>query len=287
MSQAEQLVHAELSRNREAVPQASNPVIETLSADEATLAVRLEQADIPTLLMTVAHLTGDLSILKSQWRPVIDMAGVATSGMTAEVEAQVRTLCLERLRAFRDSGTAVPARPSDAQLRRIGDWFMGPVIEPYLPMVAEELVANGEDPRQPAWSKGALAPTRDFHVAIIGAGESGLCLAFRLKQAGVPFTIYEKTVNWEAHGSKTTTRDVVSTLTAFFTVTLSRAEPGKTTSVPRKTCLPTCRKLRQTRDSMSTSALTPGSNRQAGTRRLPCGISWFQPATAPNASETT
>lgn len=192
MSQAEHLIHAELSGARSEIPQASNPVIETLCADDATLARYLEYADIPTLLMTTAHLTGDLSILKQQWRPVIDMAGVAISGMSADGEAEVREFCLHRLCAFRNSGAAVPQRPTDEQLQHIADWVMGPVIKPYLPMLAEELVANGEDPRQPSWSKATVAPIRDFHVAIIGAGESGLCLAFRLKQAGVPFTIYEK-----------------------------------------------------------------------------------------------
>jgi 4-hydroxyacetophenone monooxygenase len=168
-----------------------NTTLASLECDDETLRGHLQGADIPTLLMTVAHLTGELDVLKPDWKPVVAM-GVAGSGMNADVEAQVREFCLHRLLAFRDSGLPVPARPTSDQLHAIGTWLMGSDIEPYLPLIAEELVTAEEDPRAPRWHKEHVAAGRDFKVVIIGAGESGMIAALRFKQAGVPFVVYEK-----------------------------------------------------------------------------------------------
>ena len=40
-------------------------------------------ADLPTLLMTTAHTTGDLSVLRDEWRPV-DVLGVAECNVSDE-----------------------------------------------------------------------------------------------------------------------------------------------------------------------------------------------------------
>jgi len=160
--------------------------------DIALLRKHLQGADIPTLLMSVAHLTGDLGLLKPEWRPEIDVSGVAVSKLAPATHAEILELCHARLTAFLASGAEPPRRPTLDQLHRFGEWLVGPVLEPYLPLVAEELVTEDDDPRRPTWHKDKVAPDRDFHVAIIGAGESGLIAAYRLKQAGVPFTIYEK-----------------------------------------------------------------------------------------------
>ncbi len=170
---------------------AGSPPAADFAVDGATLRQHLAQADIPTLLLTVAHLSGDLSLLRDEWRPTLAL-GVAMSGLTQAQEAEVRALCCERLVAFRDRGAPMPPRPTYDQFVRMATWLMGAVIAPWLPLVAEELVFAGDDPRAPGWTKEQVAPGRDFHVAIIGAGESGLVTAFRLKQAGVPFVIYEK-----------------------------------------------------------------------------------------------
>ena len=192
MSQVQRLVRAEFTPAVNVVPTSANPMIKTVPADDAELARHLSAADLPTLLMTVAHLSGDYAVLKPEWRPVVDISGVAKSALEPAADTAARVFCLARLQALRASHTPLPARPTFDQLVQVGEWLMGPVITPYLPLVAEELVADGEDPRRPTWSKQTLDPDRDFHVAIIGAGESGIAAAYRLKQAGVSFALYEK-----------------------------------------------------------------------------------------------
>jgi len=148
-------------------------------------------ADLPTLLVTTAHTTGDLSVLRNGWRPV-DVLGVAQCNVSDEEKAFIREECYRRLANHSKRGGQSPARPTYDLLRGIGEWFLGSSIEPLIPLLAEELIFDGHDLRQPQWNKETIAPDRPFHVAIIGAGESGIIAAVRLKQAGIPFTIYEK-----------------------------------------------------------------------------------------------
>jgi 4-hydroxyacetophenone monooxygenase len=151
----------------------------------------LSGADLPVLLMTVAHTTGDLSILRDEWRP-IDVLGVARCDVSAAEEEHIRETCLQYLERYWASNATLLGRPSYDLLRGIGEWFLGNAIEPYIQLLAEELVVGSDDLRRPQWTKQAIDPERPFRVVIIGAGESGIILAVRLKQAGIPFVIYEK-----------------------------------------------------------------------------------------------
>lgn len=148
-------------------------------------------ADLPVLLMTVAHTTGDLSVLRPEWRP-IEVLGVGRCEVPQEEQAKIRQECFQRLVDYRSAGHRILTRPNYDLLRGIGEWVLGNSVEQYVPLLAEELVINGEDLRRPQWTKATIAPQRPFHVAIVGAGESGIIAAVRLKQAGIPFTIYEK-----------------------------------------------------------------------------------------------
>src|SRR5438309_747341 len=67
-----------------------------------------------------------------------------------------------------------------------------PVTDEYLPLLVEELAISGEDLRVPDWHKDDIDAGREFRVAIVGAGMSGLIAAHRLQQAGVPYVILEK-----------------------------------------------------------------------------------------------
>ena len=160
-------------------------------ADATALRRHLEHADLVALLATVAHLTRDPSLLREEWRPVL-CYGVAESAMSPAVEAEVRDLCTEKLLAFATAGSPPPRQCGYDEVRRFCEWMMPSVHEGYSAMVLEDLVGEGNDPRRPQWRVDAVAQAAVPKVAIIGAGESGLLLGYRLKQAGVPFVILEK-----------------------------------------------------------------------------------------------
>ena len=117
-------------------------------------------ADLPVLLMTTAHSTGNLSVLRKEWRPV-DVLGIAKCDVSEEEQNRIREECAWLLADHKRSGGAPPGRPTYDFLRAVGDWFLGSGIEPYIPLLAEELVFNRSDPRRPLWNKDRIAPDPD------------------------------------------------------------------------------------------------------------------------------
>jgi 4-hydroxyacetophenone monooxygenase len=148
-----------------------------------------EGAELPVLLMATAHLTGDYSVLRPEWKPTV-VYGKLRCEVPPAARENILWECTRRLEGIAPATMATPRITFDA-LHRIASWAVGKEIEPFIPLLAEEMVI-GDDPRRPDWSKDKVAPDRPFHVAIIGGGESGIIAAVRLKQAGVPFTLYDK-----------------------------------------------------------------------------------------------
>ena len=65
--------------------------------------------------------------------------------------------------------------------------------EEYLPMIREEMMLDDTDPKTVHWRTRPSDETlAAFRVVIIGAGVSGLGMAIKLQEAGIPFVIYEK-----------------------------------------------------------------------------------------------
>lgn len=162
------------------------------SVDDETLRRHVASAEIPALLMTVAHLTGDVSVLRDDLRAP-GWLFAPQGGLTGQQQATARETALHALGRLRDRGFGtLPKPPNRELLRAITTWAMGTDTDDLLPLLIEELVLPGQDPKAPNWTKGELSPEDDFRVAIIGAGFSGLLAGYRLAQAGVPFVIYEK-----------------------------------------------------------------------------------------------
>jgi 4-hydroxyacetophenone monooxygenase len=172
----------------------SRPALKITESDDE-IRRALAETDLPSLLPALAHLTGDLGILRPELRPdTTSMVGDPSGFLGGEKAAQgARDLALAVLAKYRDAGCPAPKTPSDDFLRAILTWISPESnVEPYLPLVKEELSVGDADLRAPQWKKAHLAPARDFRVAIIGAGMSGLLAAHRLQQAGVPCVILEK-----------------------------------------------------------------------------------------------
>lgn len=167
--------------------------IEKLTASDDELARHLEDAELPALLLAVSHLTSDPSILDGAPRPAQGLLAGPQGGFDEGQMAEVRSRCFEALKRWRDAGCPGPPRPTEAEFRRLLAYAVDESrLDETLPFLLDELSLDGPDTRAPSWKKSDLAPDRDFSVAIIGAGMSGLCAAIRLQQAEIPFTIFEK-----------------------------------------------------------------------------------------------
>jgi 4-hydroxyacetophenone monooxygenase len=165
---------------------------EPITDDDGAIRAALDDVEVTPLLVSVAQVTGDHSILVDHLRPDPAMMLMPDAGFTPEQMAEGRDLAAAALARWRDAG-CVPATPSDDDIRTLLDFIAGGTLtDVYIPLLREELALDGEDLRAPAWHKDDVAPDTSFTVAIVGAGMSGIAAAYRLQQAGVPFTIYEK-----------------------------------------------------------------------------------------------
>lgn len=148
----------------------------------------LAQAHIPSLLAAMALLTGEDRWLEPPFAPgpAPDLGDHNTGGLPDEVLARARSESADVLRRWRD-GELVPAPvPEPGRLVRLLNASLSDVLpEDYGQLLGAEL---GIYPRggRPA------GDTEGLEVVIIGAGASGLCLASRLAESGIPYVIVEK-----------------------------------------------------------------------------------------------
>jgi 4-hydroxyacetophenone monooxygenase len=159
-------------------------------ADPAHVEAAFAAAEVHPLLCAVAHLTGDLSLLRSELAPDQTQLLVPGRGLGPEQEAEARALAAAAFLDHDRSGRAPGGREPD-KLRRIFGFLVGEeATGQWEGFLTEELGLEGTDPRAPSWS------IRDsggrFRCAVVGAGASGLAAAYRLRQAGVEVTVYEK-----------------------------------------------------------------------------------------------
>lgn len=158
------------------------------------IALQVGETDLISLLLTVSGLLDDPSLLRPEFRPNMIASAAGTGidyGLDEETLARIRDIVIEGLTELRDSD-ATPRPLSPEYLETALAFIAGDGADPaYLEVLRREL-AWGEDTELPAWKLGDLAPSREFRVAIIGAGVSGLLMGTRLSQAGIPFTIFER-----------------------------------------------------------------------------------------------
>ena len=157
-------------------------------SDRDRLAAALEDANIPTLLLVLAHLTGDGRWLSGKYRPqrgpVLDDND--SGSLPEDVQAEIRSAAL---RAILDAESGLiaerPLTPEQVtEMLEIA--LVEEIPEEYGELLAEELGVLSRDVDVPH------PLPEGFEVLIIGAGLSGIALGIKLKGAGVPFTIIEK-----------------------------------------------------------------------------------------------
>jgi 4-hydroxyacetophenone monooxygenase len=165
---------------------------EPFNSSDQEIAEALLDVSIPTLMLSLVHITGDAELLRSPLRPAGLFLNEVQGFMSEEDKQAVRDLALPIIRAYRDKGCPEPAPLSGDFLLEMMEWLAcEPVPSEYVPMLLEELELDGIDARRVAVPT-KLSARQAFPVVVIGCGQSGLLAGIRLKEAGIPFTIIEK-----------------------------------------------------------------------------------------------
>lgn len=168
---------------------------EPITEDDAFLQNIVDGADLPSLLVALATVTGDFSLLREDLRPPqppADIAGSPHGGMDPEAQAQARELAFEALKRVRDEGLTSVGTLDEAQAGDILTWLTNAANPEYHPMLMHDMALVEGKSGRPTWDFNDIAGGPDFRVAVIGSGVSGMAAAYRLKQANIPFTVFEK-----------------------------------------------------------------------------------------------
>lgn len=174
-------------------PMAGFDAIEPLAGDDAAIAAAVEDAELPALLAALAVLTGDPALLDGDLvppTPPMIMRIAPQGGMSAQAQAKARALCTAALIRARDAGWKHP-QPKPEALGAAIAFLTRNAGDDYLGLLMHE-IGLPDDAGKPRWTKAAVAPGRAMRVAVIGGGLTGIATAYRLSQAGVDFTVYEK-----------------------------------------------------------------------------------------------
>ncbi len=154
------------------------------------IAAALEDVSVPTLLLSLVHITGDPRFIRDFKQMGIFLNEVQ-GFMSEDDKARARAEALSVITEYRDRGCPEPPPLDPELIREMLDWAACEhVPDDYLALVSEELDLDGVDPRRPA----PLPVDRaaELPVLVVGCGESGILAGVRLKQANIPFTIVEK-----------------------------------------------------------------------------------------------
>ncbi len=157
--------------------------------DDDELRRALAQANLPALLMVLFQLTGDGRWLEEPYHPTrrFGMDPNDSGGFPEDLQEEIRS---EAYVAISEWSAGVPARvptPGGDLLVRMMSLVVSEEVPPeYEPMLAIQMRFATHRPVEPA----PVPP--GFSVVIIGAGLGGLMSAIRLKEAGIPFVVIEK-----------------------------------------------------------------------------------------------
>ena len=154
----------------------------------------LDEASLPALVGSLVLITGDMKLLERWDRSPPPFLGDVNAGFT---EQQKDEICAEALRILAKEGTRsarLRPLPSREDLQKIMSWVAAEKVpDEYMPFLLEEVLFEGGDPKQVRWNeKPAPDVLESFGVIVIGGGIGGVCMAIRLEQAGIPYTLVEK-----------------------------------------------------------------------------------------------
>lgn len=170
-------------------PHAGTP----FTTDDDTIAALLPDVNIPALMCSLVHMTGDPTWIRGDIKPQSAPALEFDGGLPEEVKAEARRRALPAIATYRDRGCRPHELPRPLIEEMMGYLFMAPVRPEAADMLYEDLHLDGADSGAPSWGNIISDPVKaESLTVVIGCGESGILAGIRLRQAGIPFVILEK-----------------------------------------------------------------------------------------------
>ncbi len=161
----------------------------------------LADANLPTLLMVMVQLTGDEHWMTQRYvpGPIVAPEGSLfpddSGDYSEEIAEEIRTAAFDLLSRLRDEQPELPPPPTLQKMAEMMSFSTAePVPEDYTAMLMEETGFTNRDEQwlKPLQEHLAGERVENFNVIVVGAGMSGICIAAKLKDAGIPFTIIDK-----------------------------------------------------------------------------------------------
>ena len=168
--------------------------VEKIDASDDFIRQAVEDADLPALMATLAMITGDTALIAPDLKPPTPqmMTVIAPhGGMGKEAQEKAKRLAVAALIQYRDRGQSAESTPPEALVEQCVQYLVRGDLDALRPLLEHEL-GIARDEGAPGWKLAEVAPGKRFRVAVIGAGVSGIAAAYRLQQAEVDFTVYEK-----------------------------------------------------------------------------------------------
>src|SRR3954453_20845959 len=91
---------------------------------DAEIAEALAEGSIPTLMLSLVHMSADPELIRGRLRPAGLFLNEVQGYMTEEDKAEVRTLALDVIRDYRDRGCPEPEPLSAELLHEMMAWLV-------------------------------------------------------------------------------------------------------------------------------------------------------------------
>lgn len=165
----------------------------TVTATDPELRDALQVGNLPTLLLVLAHLTGDGRWTETPYRPTrtIALRDNDSGGFPPEIQDEIRGAAFTVLREVRDGLRPLPAPPASDDVTAMLSVSLGEQVPPeYGETMSQE--AGFRSREEVAWRGPRPAAADRQHALIVGAGLSGVATAATLDALGIRYTIVER-----------------------------------------------------------------------------------------------